>query len=200
MRCRESPLPEGDDWSYEPKWDGFRAIAFVDGDESFLQSRNGKPLSRYFPELEFPPGEYVLDGELVILGEGGRQEFDALQQRIHPAESRVRKLAAEMPVRFVASTCSPPTASCCSMSRSRAARERLEKLVREPLDLTPVDARARGSRPVAAGRRGRDRQGAERALPAGRAQGDGEGQARADDRLPWSSAGAPARRRERSAR
>ena len=58
-------LPEGEGWAYEPKWDGFRAIAFVDGDEIFLQSRNGKALSRYFPEVTFPPGRYVIDGELV---------------------------------------------------------------------------------------------------------------------------------------
>ena len=58
-------LPEGDGWAYEPKYDGFRAVAFVDGDETYLQSRNGKPLSRYFPELVFAPGRYVLDGEIV---------------------------------------------------------------------------------------------------------------------------------------
>ena len=102
LALSRAALPEGEEWSYEPKWDGFRAIAFVDGDESFLQSRNGKPLGRYFPELEFPPGDYVLDGELVILGEGGKQEFEVLQQRIHPAESRIRRLAEETPVRFVA--------------------------------------------------------------------------------------------------
>jgi ATP-dependent DNA ligase len=100
-RSRAS-LPEGEEWAYEPKWDGFRAIAFVDGKETYLQSRNGRPLSRYFPEVELPKGRYVLDGELVVLVEGGQQEFDALQQRLHPAESRVRKLAAETPARFVA--------------------------------------------------------------------------------------------------
>ena len=62
-------LPEGEGWAYEPKWDGFRAIAFVDGGEVHLQSRNGKPLHRYFPELRFPPGRYVVDGEIVILDE-----------------------------------------------------------------------------------------------------------------------------------
>ena len=93
-------LPEDDDWVYEPKYDGFRALAFVDDGEVFLQSRNGRPLSRYFPELEFPPGRYVIDGELVILGEDGIEEFDALQNRLHPAESRVRMLAEKTPARF----------------------------------------------------------------------------------------------------
>ena len=78
-------LPEGENWAYEPKWDGFRALAFVDGDNVFLQSRGAKPLRRYFPELVFPPGEYILDGELVILGSDGTEEFDALQNRLHPA-------------------------------------------------------------------------------------------------------------------
>jgi ATP-dependent DNA ligase len=90
-------LPEGEGWAYEPKWDGFRAIAFVDGDDLFLQSRNGRPLGRYFPELEFPKGRYVLDGELVILDTKGKEQFDALQNRIHPAESRIRMLAEETP-------------------------------------------------------------------------------------------------------
>lgn len=93
-------LPEGEGWAYEPKWDGFRALAFVDGDEVFLQSRTGKPLRRYFPELEFPAGRYVLDGELVILGEDEREEFDALQSRLHPAESRIRLLAERIPALF----------------------------------------------------------------------------------------------------
>lgn len=93
-------LPEDAGWAYEPKWDGFRALAFVDGNELFLQSRNGRPLARYFPELEFPPGRYVLDGELVILDADGREEFDALQNRIHPAESRINRLAVETPARF----------------------------------------------------------------------------------------------------
>ena len=86
-------IPEGEEWVYEPKFDGFRVLAFVDGEDVYLQSRTGKPLRRYFPELEFPPGRYVLDGELVILDADGREEFDALQNRLHPAESRVRMLA-----------------------------------------------------------------------------------------------------------
>jgi ATP-dependent DNA ligase len=89
-------LPEGDGWAYEPKWDGFRAIAFVDGAEVHLQSRNGKPLSRYFPEVAFPDGRYVVDGELVAAS------FDTLGQRIHPAASRIERLARETPARFVA--------------------------------------------------------------------------------------------------
>src|SRR5918992_2049880 len=93
-------LPEGEDWAYEPKYDGFRALAFVDTKELFLQSRNGRPLLRYFPELEFPQGRYVLDGELVILDTDGREEFDALQNRLHPAESRVRMLAEQTPAKF----------------------------------------------------------------------------------------------------
>ena len=93
-------LPDGDGYAYEPKYDGFRAIVFVDGGESYVQSRGGKPLSRYFPELEFPAGRYAVDGELVILDEAGREVFDALQARIHPAESRIKRLAEETPARF----------------------------------------------------------------------------------------------------
>jgi ATP-dependent DNA ligase len=89
-------LPDDDGWVYEPKWDGFRAIAFVDGDETYLQSRNGKPLTRYFPEVTFPAGRYVLDGEIVAAS------FDTLGQRIHPAVSRIERLARETPARFVA--------------------------------------------------------------------------------------------------
>jgi ATP-dependent DNA ligase len=89
-------LPDGAGWAYEPKWDGFRTIVFVDGDETYLQSRNGKPMSRYFPELAFPHGRYVIDGEIVA------SSFDTLGQRIHPAASRIARLAEETPARFVA--------------------------------------------------------------------------------------------------
>jgi ATP-dependent DNA ligase len=95
-------LPVGEQWCYEPKYDGFRAIAFVDGEEMVLQSRGGKPLDRYFPELSFPPGRYVLDGEVVIDGDDGGQDFDALSQRIHPARSRIERLAHETPARYIA--------------------------------------------------------------------------------------------------
>jgi len=95
-------LPEGGGWAYEPKLDGFRAIAFVDGDEVLLQSRNGKPLERYFPEVTFPSGKYVLDGEIVIPHDEGGEEFNLLQQRIHPAASRIERLSQETPARFMA--------------------------------------------------------------------------------------------------
>jgi ATP-dependent DNA ligase len=95
-------LPEGDQYAYEIKLDGFRCVAFVDGEDVYLQSRGGKPFSRYFPELRFPPGRYVLDGEIVVRGADGREDFDALGQRIHPAASRVARLSAETPAVFVA--------------------------------------------------------------------------------------------------
>jgi ATP-dependent DNA ligase len=95
-------LPLGDGWVYEPKWDGFRTIAFVDGDDVYLQSRGSRPLHRYFPELEFPRGRYVLDGEIVILGPDGQPQFETLQARLHPAESRVRRLAEETPATLMA--------------------------------------------------------------------------------------------------
>jgi len=95
-------LPLGEQYVYEVKLDGFRCLAFVDGEEAFLQSRGGKPFSRYFPELTFPPGRYVIDGEIVVRGADGREDFDALGQRIHPAASRVARLAAETPAVYVA--------------------------------------------------------------------------------------------------
>jgi ATP-dependent DNA ligase len=132
-------LPEGDEWVYEPKWDGFRTLAFVDGEESYLQSRNGRPMSRYFPEVRFPPGRYVLDGELVILEKGGsRQDFDALQMRLHPAESRVRKLAAERPAVFCAFDVLAEGSKLLLELPFAERRERLEALVDEPVALTPL--------------------------------------------------------------
>src|SRR5205823_5440963 len=99
-------LPEGEGWLYEPKWDGFRALAFRDGDELYLQSRDLKPLNRYFPELIEPllqqlPRRCVLDGEIVIAGPQGL-DFDALLLRIHPAASRIKLLAAQTPASYVA--------------------------------------------------------------------------------------------------
>jgi ATP-dependent DNA ligase len=95
-------LPEGEGWLYEPKLDGFRAVVFVDGDDIHVQSRNGKPLGRYFPELRFPTARLVLDGEIVIRAPGGGEDFEGLQGRIHPAASRIERLAAEQPATFVA--------------------------------------------------------------------------------------------------
>jgi ATP-dependent DNA ligase len=94
-------LPEGEDYAYEVKLDGFRCIAFVDGENVFLQSRNGKTLGRYFPELTFPAGRYVLDGEIVVRDADGHEDFDALGQRIHPAVSRIERLAGETPAVYV---------------------------------------------------------------------------------------------------
>jgi ATP-dependent DNA ligase len=95
-------LPEGDGWAYEPKFDGFRCIVFVDGDAVELQSRNGRDLTRYFPELAFPAGRMILDGEIVVDGPDGETDFDLLGQRIHPAKSRVDMLAERTPARFIA--------------------------------------------------------------------------------------------------
>jgi ATP-dependent DNA ligase len=95
-------LPTGEDYTYEVKLDGFRCLAFVDGEEMFLQSRNGRPLGRYFPELVFPAGHYVLDGEIVVRDGTGREDFDAIGQRVHPAESRVKRLSVETPAVYVA--------------------------------------------------------------------------------------------------
>jgi len=99
-------LPAGDGWLFEPKWDGFRALVFRDGEETYIQSRDLKPLDRYFPELAAPlraslPERCVLDGEVVIASDGGLQ-FESLLLRIHPAESRVRMLAEQSPASYVA--------------------------------------------------------------------------------------------------
>jgi ATP-dependent DNA ligase len=95
-------LPRGEEWAYEEKLDGFRAIVFVDGEAAYIQSRGGKELARYFPELSFPCGRYVLDGELAIRDEDGNLEFDALQERIHPAASRIELLSKEIPAEYIA--------------------------------------------------------------------------------------------------
>jgi ATP-dependent DNA ligase len=144
---RVDALPEGGDWIFEPKWDGFRVLVFRDGDELLLQSRDTKPLDRYFPDLRAPllaqlPARCVLDGEIVIAGESGL-EFEALQMRIHPAASRVAKLAQEMPAAVVFWDL------LCDGDRDlrgepfRARREALEARLANPeppLHLTPVTA------------------------------------------------------------
>ena len=98
-------IPTGEEWQYEPKWDGFRCLAFRDGDKIFLQSKNGRPLARYFPDVvanvaKLPQQQFVLDGELVI-PIGGALSFDELQLRLHPAASRVQKLAAAHPAVYI---------------------------------------------------------------------------------------------------
>src|SRR4051812_39197382 len=101
-------IPTGDQWQYEPKWDGFRCLIFRDGEHVELRSRSGQPLSRYFPELvsavtALKPKRFVLDGEIVVpTPGGGGLSFDDLLQRIHPAASRVRKLSLERPATFIA--------------------------------------------------------------------------------------------------
>ena len=109
MLCKAADLlPEGQGWLYEPKWDGFRCIVFRDGDSVELTSRNERPFTRYFPEVvaalrEQLPPRCVVDGEIILPSRNGLGlDFDALLQRIHPAESRVRRLAAETPAAFVA--------------------------------------------------------------------------------------------------
>ncbi|MGC4094602.1 MAG: ATP-dependent DNA ligase [Polyangiaceae bacterium] len=102
---RVSGLPEGADWIFEPKWDGFRTLIFRDGDEILIQSRDEKPLNRYFPELLAPlaeqlPEKCVLDGE-IVLPRSGSLDFDALQLRVHPAASRVKLLSQEIPASVV---------------------------------------------------------------------------------------------------
>lgn len=102
LALSRAALPIGEDYCYEIKLDGFRCVAFVDGEDVYLQSRNGRSLSRYFPEVVLPAGEYVLDGEIVVRGPDGREDFDALGQRIHPAASRVALLAEQTPAVYVA--------------------------------------------------------------------------------------------------
>ena len=142
---RVAELPPGDTWIFEPKWDGFRTLVFRDGDEVFIQSRDERPLNRYFPELVEPlkaqlPKRCVLDGEIVIVGDGGL-EFDTLQLRLHPAESRVKKLAAETPasIVFFDLLCEGKKSFCETPFAKR--RERLESVLsgaKPPLHLTPA--------------------------------------------------------------
>ncbi|TMB04324.1 MAG: ATP-dependent DNA ligase, partial [Deltaproteobacteria bacterium] len=140
-------LPEGHGWLYEPKWDGFRALAFRDGGELHLQSRELKPLNRYFPELEAPllrelPERSVVDGEIVIAGKAGL-EFEALLLRIHPAASRVKMLAQESPASYIAFDL---LALGDDDLRERPLAERREMLeralgkARAPVHLTPASA------------------------------------------------------------
>jgi ATP-dependent DNA ligase len=138
-------LPVRDDVLYEPKWDGFRCVVFRDADQLDLQSRNARPLLRYFPELREPllrqlPARCVVDGELVVVGERGL-DFDALQLRQHPADSRVQRLAREIPASYVAFDLLAVGADVLVGEPFATRRARLEALLAEatpPLHLTPA--------------------------------------------------------------
>ena len=129
----QSELPRGDVWQYEPKWDGFRAVAFKDGDEVVIHSRNAKNLTRYFPELvpaiqKIKPKRVVLDGEIVIFA-GHGTDFDAMQLRIHPAASRVTMLAGEMPSTYIAFDLLAEGETSLLNTPLKERRARLEKLL-----------------------------------------------------------------------
>lgn len=138
-------IPAGDGWIYEPKWDGFRALVFKDGNELYVQSRDLKPLNRYFPELEAPlraalPERCVLDGEIVI-ATNGVLDFDALLLRIHPAKSRVAALAAETPASFVAWDLLALGDEDLREAPQEARRAKLETVLgraKPPIHLTPM--------------------------------------------------------------
>jgi ATP-dependent DNA ligase len=135
-------LPEGEDWRYEPKFDGFRTIVFRDGDDVQLQSRNGRPMNRYFPDiveqvLELPNERLVLDGEMMVVV-GGVQEFDLLSQRIHPAASRVERLRQETPASLVAFDLLAEDDEALLSLPYDERRERLRAVVSEPVQLTPM--------------------------------------------------------------
>jgi ATP-dependent DNA ligase len=135
-------LPEGEGWCYEPKWDGFRTIVFRDGDEVHLQSRNGKPMNRYFPDiveqaLALDVERFVLDGEMVVMVDGV-QEFDLLSQRIHPAASRVERLRAETPAGLVAFDLLAEGDETLLELPYTERRKRLAAIVTDPVELTPA--------------------------------------------------------------
>ncbi len=138
-------LPEGGGFLFEPKWDGFRAIVFRTGSGTVIQSRDRKPLNRYFPELEAAldaglPKGVVLDGEIVVV-RGDSLDFDALQQRVHPAASRIARLAAETPASFVAFDLLAAGGRSTMTLPQSERRIRLERLIgrgRPPLHLTPM--------------------------------------------------------------
>jgi ATP-dependent DNA ligase len=142
---RVGELPPGEGWIFEPKWDGFRTLVFRDGDEIFIQSRDEKPLNRYFPELIAPlkaqlPERCVLDGEIVIATDEGL-DFELLQLRLHPAESRVKKLAVETPASIVFfDMLSENDRSLCEtpFGERRAILQSLLGHAEPPIHLTPA--------------------------------------------------------------
>ena len=146
MLCKKvEALPEDGDWSFEPKWDGFRAIVFRDGDEVEIQSRELKSLGRFFPEVveaarEQLPPRCVVDGEIVIASDGGL-DFEALQMRLHPAASRIEKLSRETPASFVAFDMLALADADLSAQGYRTRRAKLEEALadaRPPVHVTPV--------------------------------------------------------------
>src|SRR5690349_8619988 len=142
---RAGELPVGGDWIFEPKWDGFRALVFRDGEEILIQSRDEKPLNRYFPELVEPlrsalPSRCVIDGEIVIVKDEGL-DFQELQLRLHPAASRVRLLSQQSPasIVFFDLLCHGDRDLCAEPFQRR--RELLESLLTkavQPIHLTPA--------------------------------------------------------------
>ncbi|MBV9332720.1 MAG: ATP-dependent DNA ligase [Candidatus Eremiobacteraeota bacterium] len=139
METRQAAkIPKGEEWTYEPKWDGFRCLAFRNGDDVELQSKSGETLTRYFPEIvaalkTAPEEQFVTDGELLIIT-GESADFDALLQRIHPAESRVRKLSRETPASYVIFDLLVENASTLYEQKLRARRERLESFIEQNFD------------------------------------------------------------------
>ena len=137
-------IPKGDSWEYEPKWDGFRTLVFRDGDEVALISRGAKPMTRYFPEVlpafrGLREKQLVLDGELVVVARNGL-DFGALQQRVHPADSRVRMLSEATPAWFIAFDLLAEGSTDLRKEPLGERRKRLEKLlkgVKPPIFLTP---------------------------------------------------------------
>ncbi|HJY19613.1 MAG TPA: ATP-dependent DNA ligase [Chthoniobacterales bacterium] len=130
-------IPNGEEWQYEPKWDGFRCLAFRDGEKIVLQSKNGQPLARYFPDVvsnmaKLPQQQFVLDGELVI-PIGGALSFDELQLRLHPAASRVQKLAAARPAVYVVFDVLAEDGKSYLKLPLRERRQLLEKFARSNL-------------------------------------------------------------------
>ena len=146
----EAGIPKGDTWEYEPKWDGFRTLVYRDGDEIALASRGGRPMNRYFPELlpairGLSQTKLVLDGEIVVVGASGL-DFGALQQRVHPAASRVKMLSEATPAWFIAFDLLAEGREDLRKLGLGERRQRLERLlkgVRKPIFLTPYTRHAR---------------------------------------------------------
>src|SRR5689334_3917603 len=147
---RVDDLPTGDTWIFEPKWDGFRALIFRDGDEILIQSRDEKSLNRYFPELLEPlraqlPAQCVLDGEIVVARNGGL-DFEALQLRIHPAASRVKLLSEQTPASIVIFDLLADGKEDLRSVAFQQRRQRLEAMLSSaipPIHLTPATTELR---------------------------------------------------------